>query len=274
MKNKSFSKKIAVIGVGNMAKAILGGVLSSELSISQVFLFDRNSKQYESLASNALFEKAQSISEAVGASDIVLLSVKPQNYDEVLTEIKTATDFDKKLYISIGAGISSQSVSDRLNGAKVVRVLPNVPMLIGQGVSVICQNPSVEEDDFEFICSLFRSAGSILLIDEKDMNPIIGVTSSSPAYVFQFISAMYQGALAQGLSSEGLLDAICDVVIGSAMTLKNSPDSPEEWISRVASKGGTTERALATLNDYHFSEAISEAMKACTARADELGKLS
>ncbi len=274
MNNKTVSKKFAVIGVGNMAKAILGGVLSSELPISQIFLFDRNSAQYGSFASSVLFVQAQSIADAVCSADIVLLSVKPQNYDEVLSEIQTATDFDQKLYISIGAGISSQSVSERLNGANVVRVLPNVPMLIGQGVSVICQNPSVQQDDFDFVCSLFRSAGSILLIDEKDMNPIIGVTSSSPAYVFQLISAMYQGALAQGLSNDGLLEAICDVVIGSALTLKGSQDSPEEWISRVASKGGTTERALATLNNYHFSEAICEAMKACTARADELGKLS
>ena len=103
---------------------------------------------------------------------------------------------------------------------------------------------------------------------------MIGVTSSSPAYVFQFISAIYEGALAQGLSNDGLLDAICDVVIGSAMTLKGSEDSPEEWITRVASKGGTTERALATLNEHRVSEAIGEAMKACTARADELSQLS
>lgn len=267
-------KKIAVIGVGNMAKAILGGIISSNLPVTKIFLFDRNEAQYESLIASSLFEKAPSIVDAVSSADAVLLSVKPQNYDEVLSEIRSATDFQEKLYISIGAGISSQSVSERLNGAKVVRVLPNLPMMIGQGVSVICQNPSVEDVAFEFVCSLFRSSGSILLIDEKDMNPIIGVSSSSPAYVFQFISAMYQGALAQGLPSEGLLDAICDVVIGSARMLKESDDAPEEWISRVASKGGTTERALATLKDYRFSEAIAEAMKACTARADELGKLS
>ena len=203
-----------------------------------------------------------------------MLSVKPQNYDEVLEEIKSAPSFEQKLYISIGAGISSQSVSERLSGAKVVRVLPNVPMLIGKGVSVICKNSLVEEKDFSFVCSLFSSAGSNVLIEEKDMNAIIGVTSSSPAYVFQFISAMYQGALTQGLSNPELLDAICDVVIGSALTLKNSSDSPEEWISRVASKGGTTERALATLEEYRFSEGIVDAMRACTARADELGKLS
>lgn len=267
-------KKLAVIGVGNMAKAIIGGILSKDFPLSKIILFDRTSTQYESFLDNSLIQIANSITDAVNDADCVLLSVKPQNYDEVLSEIATLPEANEKLYISIGAGISSESVSHRLSGAQVVRVLPNVPMLIGQGVSVICQNPAVTSSDFEFVCDVFRSAGSVLLIDEKDMNAIIGVTSSSPAYVFQFISAMYQGAIAQGLDNKDLLDAICDVVIGSALTLKTSSDSPEEWVARVASKGGTTERALATLEKYRFSEGIGEAMKACTARADELGQLS
>ena len=267
-------KKLAVIGVGNMAKAIVGGILAKDLSLEKIILFDRTASQYETLAEKAPIRIASSISAAVSDADCVLLSVKPQNYEEVLAEIATLPDAKEKLYISIGAGISSESVSNRLGGASVVRVLPNVPMLIGQGVSVICQNPALHASDFEFVCDIFRSAGSVLLIDEKDMNAIIGVTSSSPAYVFQFILAMYQGAIAQGLDNKDLLNAICDVVIGSALTLKTSSDSPEEWVSRVASKGGTTERALATLEKYRFSEGIGEAMKACTARADELGQLS
>lgn len=268
------NKKLAVIGVGNMAKAIIGGILSADLSLAEMILFDRSATQYETLSKHSTISFANSITDAVKDADCVLLSVKPQNYDEVLEEIATCSDAAEKLYISIGAGIPSERVSNHLSGAKVVRVLPNVPMLIGQGVSVICKNPAVPSNDFEFVCDVFRAAGSVLLIDEKDMNAIIGVTSSSPAYVFQFISAMYQGALAQGLENKELLNAICDVVIGSAMTLKNSSDSPEDWIARVASKGGTTERALATLKQYQFSEGVGEAMKACTARADELGQLT
>ena len=267
-------KKLAVIGVGNMAKAIVGGILSANVPISEIFLYDRNPEQYATAPASELISLTKSISEAITNADVVLISVKPQNYDEVLAEISVVPNFSKKLYISIGAGISSQSVSDRLSGAQVVRILPNLPMLIGQGVSVICKNSAVASVDFEFICAIFRSAGSVLLIDEKDMNSIIGVTSSSPAYVFEFISAIYQGALAQGLDNKDLLDAICDVVIGSALTLKTSDCSPQEWVSRVASKGGTTERALATLKEYHFTEAIGEAMKACTDRANELGQLS
>ena len=115
------------------------------------------------------------------------------------------------------------------------------------------------------------SAGSLVEIEESEMNKIIGVTSSSPAYVFKFIDAIYCGAVEQGIEAEGLLEAICDMVIGSALMLKGGNDSPSELISKVASKGGTTEKALAKLDEYRFSEGIIDAMKACTIRADELG---
>jgi pyrroline-5-carboxylate reductase len=105
------------------------------------------------------------------------------------------------------------------------------------------------------------------------MNKTIGVTSSSPAYVFKFIKAIYDGAVAQGLSEKDLLDTICNMVIGSAELIKSGRGTPEELISAVASKGGTTERALAVLNDNNFDKIVIDAMKACTDRANELGKI-
>ena len=104
------------------------------------------------------------------------------------------------------------------------------------------------------------------------MNRIIGVTSSSPAYVFKFIDAICKGAASQGLDEKDLLNAVCDMVIGSALLLKSSSDTPSALISKVASKGGTTEQALLKLDEGGFDKAIENAMKACTLRADELGK--
>ena len=265
---------IAAIGVGNMAKAIISGIMNSSMNIDKIVLFDKNEEQYSTLASNKKIkiQKTQNISDAVKSADTVLLSVKPQNFPEVLSEIALIDGHTEKLYISIAAGITAQSVSQALGGANVIRVLPNLPMVIGKGVSVICLNNSISNDKFEFVCDIFRSSGNIVLIDERDMNSMIGVTSSSPAYVFKFINAIYEGALAQGLSdNKDLLDAICDVVIGSAQLLKNSNETPKELISRVASKGGTTERALSELNAKNFDLAIADAMRACTQRADELG---
>ena len=267
-------KQLAVIGVGNMAKAILGGIARSDLSISRVILFDPNVEQYQTLP-HASFEYsfAASVADAVRDADTVLLSVKPQQYADVLAEISKLSECENKLYISIGAGITVESVTTALRGARVVRVLPNVPMLIGMGVSVICRNEAVAKEDFDDVCRVFETAGSTILIDECEMNRMIGVTSSSPAYVFQFIRAMYDGAVAQGLpASEELLHAICDMVIGSATMLKQSSDTPNELIAKVASKGGTTEQALLRLEADHFDATVANAMKACTARADELGK--
>lgn len=265
-------RKMAVIGVGNMAKAVIVGMLQAELPVSDIVLYDKNVNQYEDLPTSPLFRYADTAHAAAEDSDCVLLAVKPQNYEEVLAELSKVPSHHQKLYISIAAGISSQSVSAQLGNACVIRVLPNVPMLIGQGVSLICENPQALTEDFDFVCDVFRSAGSIQLIDESEMNRMIGVTSSSPAYVFRFINAIYQGALRQELPDRDLLNAICDMVIGSVQMLKASEESPEDLIARVASKGGTTEKALETLTAYRFDEAIGDAMKACTARADELGQ--
>jgi pyrroline-5-carboxylate reductase len=145
-------------------------------------------------------------------------------------------------------------------------------MLVGQGVSVICRAEDVSEEDFAFVRSVFEASGSVTVIDESEMNRIISVTSSSPAYVFAFIDAIYKGALEQGLEIEGLLESVCDVVIGSAALLKAGGLSPEEQIKRVTSKGGTTERAMAVLREQDLAGTVAQAMKACTARAEEMDR--
>lgn len=267
-------RRIAVLGVGNMAKAIIAGILRAQLPIKQMIVYDKNEQQYRDLPQHSCIEYASSAKQAASEADVVLLAVKPQNYPELLDELATLPEHESRLYISIAAGISSEQVSVRLSGACVIRVLPNVPMLIGQGVSVICENEKASTEDMELVRRVFCAAGSTVMIDEAEMNRIIGVTSSSPAYVFRFINAIYQGAKAQGLENPELLTAICDMVIGSATLLKTSKESPEALIAKVASKGGTTEQALLKLNEKEFDDAILQAMIACTARADELGNAS
>ncbi len=265
-------RKIAVIGVGNMARSIISGIISAKLPVESFFLYDKNPSACDAFVNEANVNVAQNITTVVSNADCVLLSVKPQNYPEVLQEIKKTPSHAQKLYISIAAGITSDSVSLELGGATVIRVLPNLPMTIGMGVCAICKNDKAKKADFDFVEAVFKSAGSITIIDESEMNRIIGVTSSSPAYVFKFIDAICKGASAQGLDGDALLEAVCDMVIGSAQLLKNSPHSPAELISMVASKGGTTEQALIKLDEGNIEETIENAMKACTKRADELGK--
>lgn len=267
------SYKLAVIGVGNMAKAIISGLQTSDIDVSEIRLYDKNSAQYSGLKPGRCeYTFCCSELDTLEGADCVLLAVKPQNYPELLEKLALHSEHASKLYITIAAGITVKSVSEALDNACVIRVLPNIPMIIGNGVSVVCKNPNATEEQFSFVCSLFNSAGSTLIIDEDEMNRIIGVTSSSPAYVFKFIDAIYKSALAQGLNTDGLKNAICDVFIGSAMLLKASEESAEQLITRVASKGGTTEKALECLNDANIEGIVASAMIACTERADELGK--
>lgn len=267
------SYRLAVIGVGNMAKAIISGLQASNIDVSEIRLYDKNSKQYDDLKQGRCrYTFCRSEADVIEGADCVLLAVKPQNYPELLEKLALHSEHASKLYITIAAGITVKTVSEALGNACVIRVLPNIPMIIGRGVSVICKNPNATNEQFSFVCSLFGAAGSTLLIDEAEMNRIIGVTSSSPAYVFKFIDAVYKGALAQGLNADGLKNAICDVFIGSAMLLKASEESAEQLAARVTSKGGTTEKALECLNAANIENIIASAMLACTERADELGK--
>lgn len=263
-------RKIAFIGVGNMANAIIGGLLRcGAVDPSHLILCDKfPDKCGEYVQNGAVL--ASSPAEAVRDADCVVLSVKPQNFPEVLAELSAVAGIENKLFVTIAAGITVQTVKNALHGAPVVRVLPNTPMLIGQGVSVICRAEDVAAEDFAFVKSMFEASGSVTVIDESEMNRIISVTSSSPAYVFAFIDAICEGAKAQGLDADALLSAVCDMVIGSAMLLKQDTLTPAEQIRRVTSKGGTTERAMAVLSDRDMAGMISDAMKACTARADEL----
>ena len=265
------SKKIAVIGVGNMAKAIISGIRASKVDVSEIHLYDVNPEQYSSISGNDIVY-TNSIEEAVSACDCVLISVKPQNYPDVLPQIAAVPFSPERIFITIAAGRTVDSVSKVLKTDNVVRVLPNLPMFIMKGVSAICYNANVNEADFNFIVDIFESAGSVLKIEECDINKIIGVTSSSPAYVFKFIKAVCDGAKLQGLECDGILEAVCDVMIGSAELIKSGFGTPEALAKAVASKGGTTERALAVLDDNDFEKIIADAMIACTKRADELGK--
>ena len=265
------SKKVAVIGVGNMAKAIIAGIRASDVAVSTLYLYDVNPEQYSSIFGDDIVY-ANSIEEAVSSCNYVLISVKPQNYPEVLSQISAVPFSSDRTYITIAAGITVDTVSKALNTVNVVRVLPNLPMFIMKGVSAVCYNAKVRENDFDFIVEIFEAAGSVLKIEERDINKIIGVTSSSPAYIFKFIKAIYDGAKLQGIDNDSLLEAICDVIIGSAELIKSGFGAPEDLVKAVASKGGTTERALAVLDDNDFEKIIADAMIACTKRADELGK--
>ncbi len=265
------ARKVGFIGVGNMAGAIIGGITAEggTVAYSDLVLYDclpDKCANYAALGATVVDSEVA----VVEASDVVVLAIKPQGFSELLPKLAATPSVRDKVIVTIAAGITVETIAKALDNPSVVRVLPNTPMLIGLGVSVICRSETVSKADFDFVVSMFEASGRVVLIDESEMNRIISVTSSSPAYVFTFIKAICDGATVQGLSGDELLPAVCDMVIGAATLMKTGGKTPEEQISVVTSKGGTTERAMAVLKERDMYGMLEAAMKACTARADEL----
>ena len=264
--------KILFIGAGNMASAIAGGIVKSQIvPANHIYLFDKFSEQYKKFdpccvgtdSLTAGFEKAK----------YVFLSVKPQNIKDVLAEIRSL-NYESKVFISICAGITIESIEASLPGAHIIRTMPNTPLMLGMGVTAVCKNENVTNEDFDFVKSIFTSSGYVTEIVEKDINCLTAVTSSSPAYVYLFAKGLLEGAKAQGFNYEDTLKMICYTLIGSANMMLTANKSVDELISMVKSPNGTTERALNVFEDKNFVGIISEAMEACAKRAEELSKLN
>lgn len=265
-------KKIAFVGAGNMASAICGGILKNGiLNAQSIILFDKNEDQYSKF--DALCIKASSLDEAVLFADCVFFSVKPQNMKEILSRI-AELGLKDKLFVSICAGITIESIEKALGDVKVVRTMPNTPLLIGQGVTAICRNNLVNNEEFSFVTSLFASSGYTTEANEEDINNITAITSSSPAYVYLFVKAMLEGAKKIGFNGENTIEMICRTLIGSANMILNDERSVDELIRMVKSPNGTTERALNVFEDRKFIEIVADAMKACADRAEELSRLN
>lgn len=263
--------KISFIGSGNMANAIATGIINSSIiSPNNIVLFDKNTDQYNKFNQNCI--KAKSISNAVELSNYIFLSVKPQNIKDVLSEIKNVT-IENKVFISICAGIKIEMIESYLGeDSKIIRTMPNTPLLLGKGVTAITKNKNVTEDEFKFISSIFATLGYIQEVNEDDFSAITALTSSSPAYVYLFIKALVEGGKKLGLEYQTLNEMVAKTLIGSAEMVLASNSSIDDLIKMVKSPNGTTEKALNVLDDKDFVTIIYEAMKACAIRADELSE--
>lgn len=264
-------KKILFIGAGNMASAIANGLSKAQIiENSNIILFDKNKEQYAKF--NPEFSIANDMNCGIEQADYIFISVKPQNVKEVLSSINVNTD--GKVFISICAGITIESIESTIKNAKIVRAMPNTPLLIGQGVTAVCKNSKVTDDEFEFVKGIFSSCGIVTEIEEKDINALTAITSSSPAYVYLFIKSMLDGAKNLNFNYENTINLICKTIIGSANMILSSDKTPNEQIKMVKSPNGTTERALNVFEENNFEKIISDAMAACEKRAFELAELN
>lgn len=265
-------KKIGFIGAGNMATAIIKGLMAQNGGNAEfISVFDTDAEKCGLMKAMGV-NICTSGADVVKESDITVLAVKPQNYAEVLEALKPSVS-ESKTFVSIAAGISIGYVQSAL-GCKcpVVRVMPNTPLLLKKGASALCPSDNISDEDRQVVYDMFSGSGVCEYITEEHMNEIISVNGSSPAYIYLFAKAMADYAEKQGIDGNKAMNLICATLEGSAAMLRESGDSADELIKKVSSKGGTTIAALDRLREHGFYEAIQDAMSACTKRAEELGK--
>ncbi len=264
-------KTIGFIGAGNMATAIIGGLLKSKvIDGSHILVYDVLTDKLQKMADDMGITACETASQAASA-DITVLAVKPQNYAEVLESIKDAISADKVI-VTIAAGISTEYIASAIgHDCSMVRVMPNTPLLLGMGATALCRH-NISDEDFEFVYNMFANSGVVAVLDEAQMNSVIAVNGSSPAYIYLFAKAMIDYAVKEGISEDAAVKLVCASLKGSAEMIERSGDTPETLIKKVSSPGGTTLKALEKLNEHNFYESIMEAMDACTKRAEELSK--
>ena len=210
----------------------------------------------------------------VAESDVVVLAVKPQHVDEVLGEIAPAVKSGQSLLISIAAGVSIQSIADRLGipSYGLVRVMPNTPCLVGASASAYATSPGVTEDDERLVDRLFNAVGRAFAVPEKLLDAVTGLSGSGPAFVFLVIEALSDGGVRMGLPRDLATQLAAQTVLGSAKLLLESGLHPGALKDMVASPGGTTIAGLHALERGGLRAALMDAVAAATARSVELGR--
>ncbi|NLY09533.1 MAG: pyrroline-5-carboxylate reductase [Tissierellia bacterium] len=257
-------KKIGFIGCGNMAGAMIGGLLKSGLVKCEDIIASASSvKTLENVKKLFDIKVVKDNGSVVNSCDIIFLAVKPNIYEAVIREIKDY-NLENKIFISIAAGKTLDFLEKGLGkDAKVLRTMPNTPALAGEGITAICPNRNIDIEELELLKQLIGTFGSVEVIDEKLFDAVVAVSGSSPAYVFMFIEAMADSAVLQGMPRQQAYKFAAQAVLGSAKMVLETGQHPGELKDMVCSPGGTTIEAVAMLEERGFRSAVIEAMRVC-----------
>lgn len=264
------NKRIGCLGIGNMASALINGMLSAGIiSASKISVFDPDENKRGVFAEKGCDVCLSNI-DAAQKAEILIVAVKPQIISEVLSEISAHLS-EGGVLVSIAAGVSIERIQSFVGDYPIVRVMPNACMTCSLGASAISASDNVSSEQLSIVREIFSSCGVAEVIDESLQNSIIAVHGSSPALIFLFAKAVVDEAASEGIDSQIALNLICQTLCGSAKMLLESGKSPDELMKIITSKGGTTEAALSVLDNNNFYDSIRQAMKACRNRAEELG---
>ena len=267
----SIDKKIAFLGGGNMAEALIKGMLSADVAKSrQMVVTDTSSARLDYLKKYNI-SPARSNKEAVEQAEIVLLCVKPQVMDVVLADIAAVAD-SSKLVISIAAGITISRIEKALSSnPRVIRVMPNTPALVLSGAAGLAKGSSATNEDMELAQEIFSAVGRAVVVDEKLMDAVTGLSGSGPAYVFNVIEALSDAGVKVGIPRPLALELAAQTVFGSAKMVLETKEHPAKLRDMVTSPGGTTIAGMHELEKGKLRAVLMNAVEAATNRSRELG---
>ena len=266
-------KKLSIIGGGNMGRAILGGVIKSGLiSADHIMVSDPYQPSLDLVKKDYGVNTSSDSKEAVSFADIVIFAVKPNIIGKVFEDVVSSFS-DDKIAVSIAAAISIEFMQQHLgDDKKIVRVMPNTPALVGEAMSAISPNKNLNEDELDYIMNIFNSFGKAEIVSESLMDAVVGVSGSSPAYVFMFIEAMADAAVLDGMPRAQAYKFAAQAVLGSAKMVLETGKHPGELKDMVCSPGGTTIVAVETLEKEGLRNAVIQAQKNCTQKSRDMSK--
>lgn len=263
--------KLGFIGAGNMGSAMIGGILNSGLITPSDILASAHSQSTLDRLSDTFGIGTTLSNEMVAShSDILFLAIKPNKFAEVLPSIASSLKEDCIL-VSVAAGQSITAIEAAVGKeVKVVRAMPNTPALVGEAMSALCHNALVTEADLAAVKQLFECFGQAEVVTESLMDTVIGVSGSSPAYVYLFIEAMADAAVADGMTRSMAYKFAAQSVLGAARMVLETGKHPGELKDAVCSPGGTTIEAVAALEAGGLRDTVITAQRACVRKAKDM----
>lgn len=262
--------KITFIGGGNMAKALIGGLIKRGYSPSKMHVVEIAKDTCVNLHNEFGVRATTELAAAVAHGETVILAVKPQNLKEVA--LRLAPILNGQLVISIAAGIRTKDLARWLVTHNIVRCMPNTPALIRSGVTALYAMPAVKPEQCHHAESILSAVGSTLWVEDEEMlDAVTAISGSGPAYVFYFIEAMLQGAYELGLDEAQARQLVLDTFLGASKLAEDSDDEIATLRERVTSKNGTTERALNSMDANQVKMDIVAAIHAAAVRSKEMG---
>ncbi len=261
---------ICFIGGGNMANALIGGLLKNNFYAAQISVVEINSDNRNKLQKEFAVRATDNLADGIAASNVIVLAVKPQQLHAAATEL--ASLLTGQLLLSIAAGIRSTDLARWLNSHHIVRAMPNTPALIQSGITGLYALPEVNAAQRDLAQSIMAAVGETLwLTDEAMMDALTAVSGSGPAYVFYFIEALQQAAIALGFNAADAQRLAAQTFLGASKLAASSLEDVSQLRARVTSKNGTTERAVQSMDNNHLQQKIIAAVQAAATRSKEMG---